>query len=170
MAASIVTRLLCFTWDTVRPQSFDACKCRTAVTRQRLCLHIFRAVEGDDWSSVIDGQTAETIADSNPVDDTHQYPIATPFARASVHRSIGDSSQCLSAPSHVRWSVQSAFCSLLACRRGIPCLKAPGIWGALPGAQYVHEGNCTSNLQGAALKDGSLDRMRVQWHAAGHTN
>ena len=50
-----------------------------------------RAVEGDDWSSVIDGQTAETIADGgNPVEDTNQYPIATPFARASVHRSIGE--------------------------------------------------------------------------------
>lgn len=54
-------------------------------------LLLSRAVEGDDWSSVIDGQTAETIADGgNPVQDTNQYPIATPFARASVHRSIGE--------------------------------------------------------------------------------
>ena len=48
-------------------------------------------MEGDDWSSVIDGQTAETIADGgNPAEDTSQYPVATPFARASVHRSIGE--------------------------------------------------------------------------------
>ena len=98
VAASFITPLLCFIWDSVRPQSLAAYNCRTAIMRQKVCLHIFRAVEGDDWSSVIDGQTAETIANANPVDDTNQYPIATPFARASVHRSIGDSSQCLSCP------------------------------------------------------------------------
>lgn len=55
-------------------------------------VHASRAVEGDDWSSVIDGQTAETLADGgNPAaEEAGQYPIATPFARASVHRSIGE--------------------------------------------------------------------------------
>ena len=49
-----------------------------------------RAVEGDDWSSVIDGQTAETLVHGgNPAEESSQHPIATPFARASVHRSIG---------------------------------------------------------------------------------
>ena len=50
-----------------------------------------RAVEGDDWSSIIDGQTAETLVQGgNPAQDPEQHPIATPFARASVHRSIGE--------------------------------------------------------------------------------
>lgn len=50
-----------------------------------------RAVEGDDWSSVIDGQTAETLVQGvNPAEESSQHPIATPFARASVHRSIGE--------------------------------------------------------------------------------
>lgn len=60
-----------------------------------LSSHLFsdswcRAVEGDDWSAVIDGQTAETLADSNTNGaEAPQHPAATPFARASVHRSIG---------------------------------------------------------------------------------
>jgi len=52
---------------------------------------LHRAVEGDDWSSVIDGQTSETVAPAL-VDAqlrAARNPIATPFARASVHRSIG---------------------------------------------------------------------------------
>ncbi|KAK9905518.1 hypothetical protein WJX75_001443 [Coccomyxa subellipsoidea] len=54
-------------------------------------LNMIRAVEGDDWSAVIDGQTAETLADSNTNGaEAPQHPAATPFARASVHRSIGD--------------------------------------------------------------------------------
>ncbi len=58
-----------------------------------------RAVEGDDWSSVIDGQTAETLVQGgNPAEDSSQHPIATPFARASVHRSIGEPSTYSSFP------------------------------------------------------------------------
>ena len=39
---------------------------------------------------MIDGQTAETLVQgSNPAEESSQHPIATPFARASVHRSIG---------------------------------------------------------------------------------
>ena len=50
-----------------------------------------RAVEGDDWSSVVDGQTAETVAPELVEAQLRaaRNPIATPFARASVHRSIG---------------------------------------------------------------------------------
>ena len=64
-----------------------------------------RAVEGDDWSAVIDGQTSETIAGGSSGrgggSDTgagapeasgqapQEHPASTPFARASVHRSIG---------------------------------------------------------------------------------
>ena len=55
-----------------------------------------RAVEGDDWSSVIDGQTAETLVQGgNPAEESSQHPIATPFARASVHRSIGEPSKLI---------------------------------------------------------------------------
>ena len=50
-----------------------------------------RAVEGDDWSSVIDGQSAETLAPELVEAQLRaaRNPIATPFSRASVHRSIG---------------------------------------------------------------------------------
>ncbi len=51
--------------------------------------HCCRAVEGDDWSSVIDGQTAQTIEDSGSGAEAPTHPASTPFARASVHRSIG---------------------------------------------------------------------------------
>ncbi|CAL8472276.1 g11818 [Coccomyxa elongata] len=57
-------------------------------------LNLIRAVEGDDWSAVIDGQTAETVAGNGAPAEAApgpQHPAATPFARASVHRSIGDS-------------------------------------------------------------------------------
>ncbi|EIE23413.1 NifU-domain-containing protein [Coccomyxa subellipsoidea C-169] len=54
-------------------------------------LNLIRAVEGDDWSSVIDGQTAQTIEDSGNGAEAPTHPASTPFARASVHRSIGDS-------------------------------------------------------------------------------
>ena len=60
-----------------------------------MCAHC-RAVEGDDWSSVVDGQTAETVA-PELVDAqlrAARNPIATPFARASVHRSIGAWHRC----------------------------------------------------------------------------
>jgi len=46
------------------------------------------ALERSDWSEVIDGQTAETIAERR--DDTRGQ-IVTPFARASVHRTVGSS-------------------------------------------------------------------------------
>lgn len=42
-------------------------------------LNLIKAVEGDDWSEVIDKQTQETVS-----------PIVTPFARASVHRAVGE--------------------------------------------------------------------------------
>jgi hypothetical protein len=58
-----------------------------------------RAVEGDDWSAVIAGQTEATLPEdrrngeastSGQLPPAHpQHPAATPFARASVHRSIG---------------------------------------------------------------------------------
>ena len=69
-----------------------------------------RAVEGDDWSSVIDGQTAETLADGgNPAEDDNQYPIATPFARASVHRSIGEPHSINSRPASLHSSECATF-------------------------------------------------------------
>lgn len=54
------------------------------------------AVEADDWSAVIDQQTSETI-DENDLSSSNggsnqgsQGLVVTPFARASVHRSIGN--------------------------------------------------------------------------------
>lgn len=57
-----------------------------------------KAMEGGDWSAVIDAQTSETIDKS--VDGTENGtaststaptgPVVTPFARASVHRSVGN--------------------------------------------------------------------------------
>ncbi len=76
-----------------------------------------RAVEGDDWSAVIDGQTAETVAgngapaEAAPVGP--QHPAATPFARASVHRSIGAHTYC--QLSHVALSLD--VLDLLLCAR-----------------------------------------------------
>ncbi|KAK9833449.1 hypothetical protein WJX81_006415 [Elliptochloris bilobata] len=58
-------------------------------------LNLIRAVEGDDWSSVVDGQTTETVAPELVEAQLRaaRNPIATPFAHASVHRSIGNSAE-----------------------------------------------------------------------------
>lgn len=49
------------------------------------------AMEGGDWSAVIDGQTSETIDQSVDVTESKSAPhVVTPFARASVHRSVGN--------------------------------------------------------------------------------
>ena len=63
------------------------------------------AVEGDDWSAVIDAQTQETVAargqppsagqtsaaaaPAAPPPSAPQPPMATPFAQPLVHRSVG---------------------------------------------------------------------------------
>ena len=63
-------------------------------------LNLIQAVEGDDWSSVIDAQTAETAPAGSPAAAAQAGdaadaaaapapPIESPFARASVHRTIG---------------------------------------------------------------------------------
>lgn len=54
-------------------------------------LKMIKAVEGDDWSAVIDEQTQETVGQSAgaPV----QEPIISPFTRAQVHRSIGNTKE-----------------------------------------------------------------------------
>ena len=48
------------------------------------------AVEGDDWSAVIDGQTAEAVGrpPASPPASPPPPPV-TPFARAAVHRVVG---------------------------------------------------------------------------------
>ncbi len=58
-------------------------------------LDLIRAVEGDDWSTVIDGQTAETV---QPLTDEPAVaaaaaplqPIESPFSHVNVHRAIGE--------------------------------------------------------------------------------
>lgn len=51
-------------------------------------LQLIAAVEGDDWSAVIDGQTAQTVRP--PVRDAAPEQISSPFSRVSVHRTIGE--------------------------------------------------------------------------------
>jgi Fe-S cluster biogenesis protein NfuA len=56
------------------------------------------AMNNGDWSAVIDGQTSETTptgdTSANYSNNTNANgPIVTPFARASVHRSIGNTTQ-----------------------------------------------------------------------------
>ena len=48
------------------------------------------AVEGDDWSAVIDEQTSQTVA--QPPATAAAPQISSPFSRANVHRSIGSTS------------------------------------------------------------------------------
>jgi len=58
-------------------------------------LNLIKAVEGDDWSAVIDGQTSETVkplveepavaAASVPA-----QPIESPFSHVNIHRKIGN--------------------------------------------------------------------------------
>jgi Fe-S cluster biogenesis protein NfuA len=70
----------------------DAVPGETRDAKQRR-LDLIRAVEGDDWSSVIDGQTAETVAPpaAEPVAAAAAAaPIDSPFSRVNVHRSIGN--------------------------------------------------------------------------------
>lgn len=81
-------------------------------------LNLIQAVEGDDWSSVIDAQTAETApagstAAAAPAGETADAaaapapPIESPFARASVHRTIG------ALPSTPRLQVSSTSMHIL---------------------------------------------------------
>jgi hypothetical protein len=55
---------------------------------------IMRAVEGDDWSAVIDAQTQATLPANTATSAASsgggtQGQIVTPFARVGVHRSVG---------------------------------------------------------------------------------
>jgi hypothetical protein len=73
--------------------------CKVLPTNQHLLalrrLNLIQAVEGDDWSSVIDAQTAETAPAGSPAAAAADAaaapasPIESPFSRASVHRTIG---------------------------------------------------------------------------------
>jgi hypothetical protein len=54
------------------------------------------AMDGGDWSAVIDGQTQETVGTPPPSssqgrEPSSKQPITTPFARAAVHRAVGGS-------------------------------------------------------------------------------
>jgi Fe-S cluster biogenesis protein NfuA len=52
------------------------------------------AMNNGDWSAVIDGQTAQTTpVSANTGSPTPNGPIVTPFARANVHRSVGNTTQ-----------------------------------------------------------------------------
>lgn len=57
-------------------------------------LNLIKAVEGDDWSAVIDGQTSETVvpaAEEAPPPPAITGQLESPFSRVNVHRSIGNS-------------------------------------------------------------------------------
>lgn len=65
-------------------------------SRQRR-LKMIAAVEGDDWSEVISQQTAEAAGGAAPGQQGQQVQAGesggapvTPFARASVHRAVGN--------------------------------------------------------------------------------
>jgi hypothetical protein len=47
----------------------------------------FRAVSGDDWSSVIDEQTQETVVP--PVEEAAATPILSPFRNGTVQENSG---------------------------------------------------------------------------------
>ncbi|CAD7698767.1 unnamed protein product [Ostreobium quekettii] len=57
----------------------------TAGAKERR-MRTIRAVEGDDWSAVIDEQTRQAAGGA-------PEPVISPFARAQVHRKIGNASQ-----------------------------------------------------------------------------
>ncbi|CAK0783212.1 hypothetical protein CVIRNUC_006411 [Coccomyxa viridis] len=125
-------------------------------------LNLIKAVEGDDWSSVIDGQTAETIADGgNPVEDTNQYPVATPFARASVHRSIGEA-QAGEAPDLTPETVNAALdevrpyliadggnVEVASVDEGVVFLRLQGACGTCPSSAGTMKMGIERALQGA---------------------
>ncbi|KAK9828600.1 hypothetical protein WJX72_000970 [[Myrmecia] bisecta] len=67
----------------------DAVEGETLDSAQRR-LNLIKAVEGDDWSAVIDGQTAETGPLRTAQAQAAAETIVSPFARASVHRSVGN--------------------------------------------------------------------------------
>ena len=90
-----------------------------------------RAVEGDDWSSVVDGQTAETVAPELVEAQLRaaRNPIATPFARASVHRSIGARQHSrLGIPLNAYFLRGATFLPVFPTSAGVilvlPCLSA----------------------------------------------
>jgi Fe-S cluster biogenesis protein NfuA len=60
-------------------------------------MNLIKAVEGDNWSAVVGEQTDETIVNTPSISNNgsngqQQQQIVTPFARASVHRAVGESS------------------------------------------------------------------------------
>jgi hypothetical protein len=63
--------------------------------RQRM----ISAVHGDDWSAVIDRQSQEAVGaiPDVPAASSTEGPMASPFTRATVHRSIGADKVCLRA-------------------------------------------------------------------------
>lgn len=57
-------------------------------------LKMIKAVEGDDWSAVIDEQTKEAVGQAAGTPDRMaQDPIISPFTRAQVHRRIGNTKE-----------------------------------------------------------------------------
>jgi len=56
-------------------------------------LQLIAAVEGDDWSAIIDSQTALTESPRAAVAPPVQQ-ISSPFSRARVHSSIGATPTC----------------------------------------------------------------------------
>jgi len=54
-------------------------------------LNLIAAVEGDDWSAVIDAQTSATLPEplQPAAPSAAAPPIESPFSHANVHRSIG---------------------------------------------------------------------------------
>ena len=51
------------------------------------------AVEGGDWSQVIEEQTQATIDPPTMEEDTSSQPVTTPFVQAQVHRTISSSNE-----------------------------------------------------------------------------
>ena len=52
-------------------------------------MQLIAAVEGDDWSAVIDGQTAQTVQPREEDTEPPAQQISSPFSRVSVHSTIG---------------------------------------------------------------------------------
>ena len=117
-----------------------------------------RAVEGDDWSSVIDGQTAETLVQGgNPAEESSQHPIATPFARASVHRSIGEPLKTITLVVLIR-SPFPSFWMILA----LLCVHDDSIMNDLESSNACTRMNCIFILLSSLLQRLSVHRCQAR--------
>ncbi|PSC74301.1 nifU chloroplastic [Micractinium conductrix] len=145
-------------------------------------LKLIAAVEGDDWSEVISQQTGETTSRKGGQQARQEGgsdQIVTPFARASVHRSVGASEE---GKAHVAMTIESVDKALddvrpyliadggdvdvVAVENGVVMLQLQGNCGTCPSSTATMKMGIERSLK-AAFADQLKEVMQVASAEAG---